>query len=74
MQSIRSVADLIGLWENYAACAADLGVRPHVPRDWARRGNVPSEWIDPLVRAAQARGHEHVTHELVARVLAVTPA
>ena len=72
-----SVRDLVLLWapgapsSAYAALAADLGgdYREHMPRDWARRGRIPAEHIDPVVTAAQRRGFTQVTHELVLRLV-----
>lgn len=68
----RSISEIIGLWASFADCAADLGKRykEHQPRDWAKRGSLPSEHIAPLVRAAQAAGHKHITCELVADICA----
>lgn len=72
---ITSVREIVGLWKSYAEMAADVGhgLREHQPRDWARRGRIPAEFISPLVEAAQRRGYP-LTLETVTRILAAPEA
>ena len=78
--NVRSVRDLVLLWgpdaptSAYDQMAADLGYQAHVPRDWARRGRIPAEHIDPVVNAAQKRGFKFVTHELVLKLISAEAA
>lgn len=68
--------DLVLLWgpgapmTAYEQMASDLGdeYREYMPRDWARRGRIPVEHIDPVVNAAQRRGFHQVTHALVLKL------
>ena len=63
---------LVRLWPTYADCATEIGCegKAHLPRDWARRGYIPSEFIKPLVDAAHARGWRFVTAELILTLIA----
>lgn len=45
-------------------------IKEHQPRDWARRGSLPSEHIAPLVKAARKAGHKHITNDLVVSICA----
>lgn len=56
----------------YEQLAADIGgkCKEFMPRDWARRGRVPVEWIDAVVNAAQRRGFHEITHALVVKITA----
>lgn len=73
-RKIESVRDLVLLWgptpqAAYKLLAEDLGLHPHVPRDWMRRGRIPADRIDPVVNAAQQRGFREVTHAFVLKLL-----
>jgi hypothetical protein len=66
------VRDLLALWGPtgaHAALAADLGIAEHQPRDWARRGRIPSEFLHGLIASAQRRGLSSVTPEFVLEIL-----
>lgn len=73
---LKSVRDLVLLWgpapqSAYENMACDLGrdYAAHMPRDWARRGRIPVEHVDPIVNAAQRRGFHEVTHALVLKLI-----
>lgn len=76
-REVKSVRDLVLLWgpdapqSAYESMAADLGqpYAPHMPRDWARRGRIPVEHIDPVVNAAQRRGFHEITHAAVLKLI-----
>lgn len=55
----------------YEQLAADIGgnCKDYMPRDWARRGRVPVEWIDAVVNAAQRRGFHEITHAFVLKLI-----
>lgn len=69
--AICSVRDIVNMWPSYGDMASDVGhgVREHQPRDWARRGRIPAEFIAPVVEAAKRRGFS-LTHEAVTKILA----
>ena len=72
---MTEIADVIHKWgatpsEAYHALGADLGVAFHMPRDWARRGRIPVQHVDAVVRAARARGLRGINHELIVRLVA----
>ncbi len=57
---------MIALWgESPAELAADLGAPYGVVKQWKRRGAIPPGWWMQVVKAAHARGHHHVTTELL---------
>jgi len=72
---VRSVRDLVLLWGDpprlaYENLAADVGgIEWSAVRDWARRGRIPADRIDPVVNAAQRRGFPGITHALVLKLV-----
>jgi hypothetical protein len=68
--AISTVRDLIALWPSHKTMADDLDLEEYQPRDWARRGRIPAQFLHPIVNAAQRRGFHHVTHEFLTRLVA----
>jgi len=69
---MNSFAAVIAAWPSAAAFADDLGVLDVTARAWKVRGIPAAYWVD-VVNAAQRRGIEGVTYELLAH-LAARPA
>lgn len=70
MDAILTFADLIGKWPNAVALADDLGVKEVTARAWKSRGAIPSEYWTGVVAAAEKRGLDFVTLDLLARIAA----
>ncbi len=63
---IASVSDLIGLWPNRAACAADIATSKARVDKWAQVNSIPARFHRSLIDSARARGFEGVTADLLA--------
>lgn len=50
--------------------APELGVAEVTVRQWGRRRNIPSEYWNDIVAAAEARHKDNITLELLARLAA----
>jgi hypothetical protein len=65
---MKTFSDVIGLWDSLSQLAADLDVPYGVAKQWRRRGSIPADrWVG-LIDAAQRRGFEGVTADLLAEL------
>jgi hypothetical protein len=58
--------EIMDLWSRRVDFAREVGVSENLAGAWYRRENIPAEHWKSVVKAAQARGHTQVTHELLA--------
>ena len=63
-------ASIINLWETPAQLAEDLGEEVGTVRQWRNRDSLPDRVWKKTVEAAQARGLEGVTLEVLAEIAA----
>ena len=67
MENFRS---LISLWNTRVEMASDMGVGKNVVQQWYNRDSIPADrWIQ-LIAAAESRGFEGITLELLASIAA----
>jgi hypothetical protein len=64
----NAIRDLIAQWPTRRELAAEIGANVEVVHKWATSGRIPAHWQSRVVRAAQAKGLAHVTHEWIADV------
>lgn len=63
-----TVRALVDLWPTRAALAADIRSTKHRVDKWAQVNAVPAWFHAGLIRAAQARGFDFVTADLLVRL------
>lgn len=61
---------VLALWPSLSDLAGDLGLPYGVVKQWRRRNSIPADKWQALVLAAQGRGFEHVTTDLLASIAA----
>ncbi|MEM6413178.1 MAG: hypothetical protein AAF720_00790 [Pseudomonadota bacterium] len=57
---ISSFSDVVMAFGD-AALADGIGARPHQPRDWRIRNNIPSEWWLPIEAFAKQNNRPDIT-------------
>jgi len=57
------ITELLSQWPSRRVLAEELGLPMPTVQQWAYHGRIPAAWQLPVVRAAQARGLDHVTAE-----------
>jgi len=67
---MRRFSDVFDLWPSRAELADDMGEKDGTVRQWANRNYVRAHYFDRIVAAAQSRGFNEVTHELLSKIAA----
>lgn len=67
MTTFRSI---IGLWLHITEFAADLGVPYERAKGWWARDSIPGQYFAAVASAAQRRGQDHVTVQLLSDIAA----
>ena len=71
---METFSSIIGLWPSAEQLAADLNITGQNPgvtvRAWKRRDSIPPEYWNDIVAAAESRGFEGITLELLASIAA----
>lgn len=63
---MNSFRDVVSAFGGPADFAEAIGGHPPTVRAWIHRESIPSSWWNRIVRAAQARGLDEVTNDLLA--------
>ena len=61
MSQHTPIKDLIDEWPTRRALADEIGAKEAAVHKWAQADRIPAAWQASVVRAARARGLEHVT-------------
>lgn len=67
---MNTVADVFDLWGSAVQLAADIGVSDSHARAMKRRNSIPPAYWAALVSAAERRGFQDITFELLAELSA----
>ncbi len=62
--------DIIGLWGHKSDFAADLNVPYERAKAWAGRDSIPGQYFAAVAAAAQRRGYNQVTVQLLSDIAA----
>lgn len=68
LRLMNSFRDVIDLWGPRGEMAADLGNSPVTISSWWQRDSIRAEWFCSVVAAAQKRGFDGVTVDLLAQL------
>lgn len=63
---MNSFSEVVGAWETVAIFADDVGVPYVTAAAWRQRNSIPAQRWSAVVKAAQKRGIEGVTLEILA--------
>ena len=63
MSEQTPIKELIDRWPTRRALADEIGAKEAAVHKWAKAGRIPAVWQAGVIRAARARGIEHVTAE-----------
>ena len=61
MSEQTPIRDLIDAWPTRRALAGEIGANEASVHKWAKADRIPAAWQASVVRAARARGMDHVT-------------
>ena len=64
----KRFTDVIDLWPNRPALAADLNLSPGLVQKWAERDKIPASHWNRVVEAAKRRGYWQVTARRLALI------
>jgi hypothetical protein len=66
MGMLTDFAAVVALWPSLSELAADLGIAYGVAKQWRRRNSIPADKWLALVAAAERRGFDGITLDLLA--------
>ena len=70
----KSFSEIVDLWPSFAAMADDIGAKANTVAKWHLRDRIsPDCWL-AVAEAAERRGYDGVTVDLMARLAAGTRA
>ncbi len=65
---METFADIIGLWDRIEDFASDTGVSVYAARKWKSRNKIPGEYWAATAEAADRRGFDGVTLDVLAHL------
>lgn len=67
---MNTFTGIIGLWPHKSEFAVDVAVPYERAKAWAARDSIPGQYFAVVATAAQRRGHDHVTVQLLSDIAA----
>ena len=67
---MKTFTDIIALWPHKTEFAADLGVPYERAKAWSTRNSIPGQYFSAVAAAAQGRGLDSVTVDVLSTIAA----